>query len=474
MPTASPTATAPPAPTTTSTPASAPAKTASAASQAPGPPQPPESHEKYADAFAELDQIDKGEKPSTPRETRSSKTSTRSTATESKESSTSRDSSTEGQSATDADKGLATGAETPPEGGQKPPEQPLGSKEPQSRAQLRDAYDTMKKRVRNELEPQIKQLQAKIQEYESNAPAVPKEFADKMAAVEKRNSELEQHMRFVDYSKSKEYQEQFWNPYVKQWQTSLRELKGLQMRLPQKDEVTGEAKYREITEQDIQYLATLDPAVRRQEVKQLFPDDAQEVMRHINEISRLFDASQDALSHARTNAESYSKQQALQQQQWQQQHASLWKSTNEAFAQKYPERFAPTDGDTEGNQWLDRGKALADLVFAPQDLTPEAIALLPKAFREVVQADRPFGDRERTMLYSIIRNKAMNHDRLEYRMHKLQAENAELKKSLEEYEKSTPDNVPAGSKTPKSEKGFITDANEELDAIDRKHAALGV
>lgn len=426
--------------------------------------------EPLAEAFADLDKMDReGQQPYEKHETKSSKNSLKSSATESPESPTSQDTKEEESTATDAEKSSET-----PETPQKPPEQPPGAKEPQSRAQLRDAYDSIKKRVRNELEPKIKQLEARVQEYESNAPAVPKEVAEKLNALEKRNGELEQHMRFVDYSKSKEYQEQFWNPYVKQWQTSLRELKGLQLKLGDKDEVTGEPKYREISEQDIQYLANLDPAARRQQVKQLFPDDAQEVMRHINEISRLFDASQDALKNARSNAENYSRQQQLQQQQWQQQHSALWKNANQTLAQKYPERFAPTEGDTEGNQWLDRGKALADLVFSPQDVTPEQIEMLPKVFKDLIQADKPLSERDRTFLYSIVRNKAMNHDRLEFRLHTAKARIAELETALKEYESSAPDNVPAGAKTTKSTKGFMVEANEELEAMDRKHSALGV
>jgi hypothetical protein len=330
---------------------------------------------------------------------------------------------------------------------------------------LREAYEGLRARTETELEPEVTRLRSRVAELEKGT-AAPKEVQDRLAAAEKRAAELEQHIRYVDYAKSQEYQDKFWKPYVKAWSDATRELKGLTMQVQGED---GRPTVREVTDADLQYFASLDPAARRTEINRLFPEDKEEVKRHINEISRLFDASQTALAEARKQAETQSKTATETQRQAAAARAQTWKSTNEGLATKYPAWFAPTEGDAEGNALLDRGRALADLVFSPGDLKREHLDLLPKAFAETIRAGKPFTQEQLVRMHAIIRNKAANHDRLARKLTLAQTRVAELEESLKQYEASGPD----GGRPARGGKGktdFLGEANAELDAIDRKYA----
>lgn len=350
------------------------------------------------------------------------------------------------------------------------PKQEVDADNPKVKAEeLRVAYKGLKKKVKEEYEPQIKELstlRAKVKEFEERGESQTKTTQEEIAAVKKRNAELENHIRFANYEQSKEYQEQFQKPYEDAWGNALRELKGLTMKI--EDSKTGEEIVREVTQADIAYFANLDPAARRTEINRLFPEDKEEVKRHINQISHLADKSEQAKAKAKADAETHAKAQTEQQQQSQQARAKFWKESNEALAAKYPKWFAKADDDAEGNTLFDRGTALADLAFNPNDLSPERIAMLPKSFKEQIESGKPFTPSQLTQLHSIVRNKAANHDRLAQQNKTLTARIEELEKSLKEYETSGPDNVPAGDGVRQT--NGVHDPGTELEAIARKFA----
>src|SRR5437899_924742 len=55
----------------------------------------------------------------------------------------------------------------------------------------------------------------------------PAKIQERMTAAEKRSQELEEHIRFVDYSKSKEFQEKWQAPYEAAWKRATSELREL-------------------------------------------------------------------------------------------------------------------------------------------------------------------------------------------------------------------------------------------------------
>jgi len=347
------------------------------------------------------------------------------------------------------------------------PEQKPTEGKPVKVQELRNAYESLKAKVTKEYEPALKrlpELEAKVKEFESRDESAGKATQERIAAIERRNAELESHIKFVDYEKSTEYQDKFQKPYEEAWGNALRELRGLKMTIT--DAQTGEDVTREVTQADIAYFANLDPAARRTEINRLFPDDKEEVKRHINQISLLADQSHAAKEKARTDAAEYAKTSQAKYAEGQASQRKLWQTVNKSLAETYPNWFSRKEGDPDGNAIFDRGSVLADLAMNPQELNPERVALLPKVFQDQIASQKPFSQDQFIRLHAIVRNKAANHDRLAHQNKTLTARVTELEKNLKEYEASGPDSVRAG----KPVNGAAADASweSELEAMDRK------
>ena len=106
----------------------------------------------------------------------------------------------------------------PPAKPDEPPARPVKA------AELRTAYDNLKKEKREVLEPKIQQLEAKLKELEARQPEDTKPLLEKMTAAEKRAAELEHHIQLSDYEKSKEYQEKFYLPFLREWTDAIESL----------------------------------------------------------------------------------------------------------------------------------------------------------------------------------------------------------------------------------------------------------
>ncbi len=352
-------------------------------------------------------------------------------------------------------------------GDAKPKDEKPKDDEPKTNPELRTAYTALKDKVAKEYEPKLKrlpELEAKVKELESRDETTTKATQQEIESVKKRNAELEQHMRFVDYEKSTEYRDQFQKPYEDAWGSALRELKGLTMKI--EDPKTGEEIVREVTQADIAYFANLDPATRRTEINRLFPEDREEVKRHINNISTLAEKANAAKEKAKGESETHAKTQTEAQRQAQTQRAKLWKQINESLATKYPKWFGKDEADPEGNAVFDKGKAFSDLVFSTTDLTPERIELLPQVFKEAIQSGKPFPPEMHVKLLAIAANKLANHDRAITKIKAATARIAELEKSLKEYEDSGPDTILPGARR----NGAVEEQSDEdeLRSLDRR------
>lgn len=350
--------------------------------------------------------------------------------------------------------------------GEKPKDAKPKEDEPKTNPELRKAYDSRGEKIK-EYESKLKrlpELEAKVKDFESRDETATKATQDKMSSLEKRNAELEQHIRLKDYEKSKDYQDQFEKPQEEAWAIALRELDGLTFKV--EDPKTGEEVIQKLTPNFISHLANLEPGARRSEINRLFPGDKEEVKRHVNQLAHLADMADKAKKKAKDDAETHAKTQTESQRQAQANRARLWKSTNEALATKYPKYFAKDEADPEGNAVFDKGSAFADLVFSPTDLTPERIELLPKMFKEAIEAQKPFTQDMVVKLQAIAAKKLANHDRAITKLKAAQARIEELEKSLKEYEESGPDKVPTGAR--RNGLVEVMSDEEELRALDRQ------
>lgn len=341
---------------------------------------------------------------------------------------------------------------------------------PVKAVELRNAYEGLKKKVKDEYEPQAKELstlRAKVKEFESRDETTTKATQEEIAAVKKRNAELEHHIRFADYKQTKDYKELV-ATRDETWTTAMRKISGI--KISWEDREKNEVVERDLTTDDFLRYASLDPKLMWSQLKQEIPDAAERttVINHVHKFQDVADNVLKAEKQAEADSETHAKTQTEAQQQSQQARAKFWKESNESLATKYPKWFAKADDDAEGNTLFDRGTALADLAFNPTDLTPDRIAMLPKSFKAQIESGKPFTQGQLTQLHSIVRNKAANHDRLVHQNKALTARLEEVEKSLKEYEISGPDNVPAGDGTRPT--NGVHDPGTELEAISRKYA----
>jgi hypothetical protein len=327
-------------------------------------------------------------------------------------------------------------------------EQPV---KPVKAAELRVAYDNLKKEKREVLEPKIQALESRIKEFESKAPEDTKPIIEKMTAIEKRNAELEQHIAFVDYQKSNEFQTKYQQPYTEAWTKAVSDFGQLTVRVPgEVDPNTGEPTIstRQATAHDLLYLANLPLSQMDDQAEALFGKSAARVIRHVERVRELSDAQNKALNEAHKKGGEWAKTRQFQMQQFQQAQHDMWNQFNKEISERFPTMFAPVEGDAEGNELLTKGFAQADRLFAPA-------------------ADaKPQSTEERIQFHALLRNKIANHDRLARRLKTVNAELAEAKEALAAYEKSEPPAGKGGGAKPAS-KTWEQEVDEELRKLDR-------
>ncbi len=252
----------------------------------------------------------------------------------------------------------------------------------------------------------------------------PAKIQDRMTTAEKRAQELEEHIRFVDYAKSKEFQEKWQAPYEAAWKRATSELRELSITDPN-------GQVRQVTPQDLLDLVNLPLGKAREIAESLYGNFANDVLGHRKEIRNLFDQQQEALDSARKNGVESQKKQMEQFQaltaQIETQMNSAWDQTNSKLMEdpEYGKFFKPMDGDEEGNNRLKKGYELADKAFSENPRDPR---LSPAQRQEIVKR------------HAAVRNRAAAAGRLVHWVKQRDARIAELTKELDQYKTSEPGN----------------------------------
>lgn len=340
-----------------------------------------------------------------------------------------------------------------------PPERPMKAPE------LRKAYEDSKKRITEELEPEVARLRSRVQELEKSGPKDTEQTTQKMKSLEERNKTLEDFVRLKHYEQSQEFQEKYKAHYEKAWEKCLRDISQLEVEVSD-----GKGGYitRKASDADITYLAALPLGELIKQTNAMFGDAADVVRGHVQEINRTWESQQKALDEAQKRSIELSQNAEKEQTEQQRVREKLWSDNNTELATKFPTFFAPVQGDESGNKLLNAGLAFTDLLFS-HELTPDKLALLPERYRQEIQTKGKLSPELTVRAHAIIRNKAANHDRLARSLKSARAELEEVKKKLAEYEDSEP---PAGGDSPN--RGAATGShwqdeyNAEIDQLDRQ------
>jgi hypothetical protein len=274
------------------------------------------------------------------------------------------------------------------------------------------------KAARAKAEAEIAELRKQVPD-----PVKAKESSERLQKIEERAKELEEEIRFVNYSKSQEFEEQYQKPYTEAWTKAMGELSELTIDDPQ----TGQV--RPVAATDMLELVNLPLQKAREQANALFGDFADDVMAHRKEIRNLFDKQQKALADARKSG---AERDEMRQKQFKEHFertrkeiSDLWDKTNQEVMadERIGRMFKPIDGDEEGNKRLQKGYEMADQAFAVDPRNPK---LTPEERAKVVQ------------LHVAIRNRAAAFGRVSLHLDQARAKIKSLTDELSKYKSTEP------------------------------------
>jgi hypothetical protein len=247
---------------------------------------------------------------------------------------------------------------------------------------------------------------------------LPKEHLERFTSLENRNKELEDEIRHVNYTKSKDYLDTYQKPYEEAWTRAISELKELV--ITNEDGTTRQASV-----QDMLALANMPLGQARAMAKQWFGDSADDVMSHRRSIKELSDKQQKALEDARKNGGEREQQQNLERQAKAKARAEdtgkAWAAVNAEAVEKY-DFLRPAEGQTERNEKLEKAVKFVDDTFA-------------------MNVDQAKTQEERAQIikrHAALRNRAIGFSVLKHENASLRSELEAMKQSLAEFQGSEP------------------------------------
>ena len=276
-------------------------------------------------------------------------------------------------------------------------------------------------------------------------------LTERVTKAEARAKELEDHIRYVDYSKSQEFIEKYDAPYRAAYNRAVDELGEIPVMDPQTQQP------RAATAQDLQTLISLPLGEARALAKEVFGDFADDVMGHRKEIKALLDQRAHALDEARQNGELREKQRQEQRERQASQVNEFARTTFQnvnkqilddatigAFFKPFtpPEGQRPTAEEAEWNARLEKGFQLVDTYWAKHPMAP---GLTEKQREDIIGK------------HAAIRLRAAAFGPMRYRIEALSAQVAALQKELKQYAASTPG---AGGSIPPSNPAAPSDPGE--------------
>lgn len=280
--------------------------------------------------------------------------------------------------------------------------------------ELRAAYDGSKKRIQA-LEQEISELKKPKTPAEDTEK---KALLERLSAEEKRRKEIEVELGSQNFEKSEEYLNKFKKPLESAFAFAHQEVGQLKVELE-------DGTFRPGTKEDFNKLLYLNTDEANKIAVDLFGSAASEVMAHRRDILKLNMSRNSALEEHSKNREKIEQERMINQEQQSKSAQETWERSIKEQVEKYPQFFGHQEGDSEGNELLDKGFKLVDLVFSKTEIPIE----------------------KRIQLTATVRNKAAAFDRIAFQNKKQTERIAELEKELQDYKSSSPEGSEPGTKT---------------------------
>lgn len=275
-----------------------------------------------------------------------------------------------------------------------------------------------------ETQKKADKLEARIKELEANTGKTPQteEMTKQLASLNSKVEEYETKLRFSNYQQSEEYRDKYEQPISSAIESAHNFME--ELRVESTNSETGEVTSRKANAADFNRIYHLDRADAKKLSRELFGDDAADVMAHRAKIQELSKSAGEAMERYKKEGSEIEKQAALKSNGEREATGKMWREVNESLVKKHPQWFAPVEGDEEGNAALQKGYQLVDSALGENrsKLTME----------------------QRIIADAHIRNRAAGFTRLVIHAKKLKAENAELQKTIEKMRGSGPGGRPSG------------------------------
>ncbi len=279
----------------------------------------------------------------------------------------------------------------------------------------------------HEAEKEIKTLKSQL-EAKEKASAISDDHPEivrmrnEVAAREKRLSEVEDHLRYKDYEASREFQEQYHQPYLRTAETATQ--RAVQMKVTDESGAT-----RNLTPQEFWAVVHIDDAdAAINAAEKLFGEGSAKanfIIERRNEILQAHQRAEMAKADFKKTAKERTQREQDEFNRLSIDRATRFKQLMNEGIEKEPELFKPLEGDDEGNAMLEKGYSLVDRVF--KGGAPEKEGGAPMSPEEMIAA------------HAEIRNKAAAFPRLAHKYAAMKTRMAELEQELADYRASGPE-----------------------------------
>jgi hypothetical protein len=256
------------------------------------------------------------------------------------------------------------------------------------------------------LKSRVEQAEAKVKEYEANRvpEAERTTLTKRMEEIQRRNEELENHIRFKDYEQSGEFAEKYHKPYEEKFADAM----SLFSRIPVIDNATGQQ--RAGNQDDLFELMNLDPVAADARALEMAGGKqglADRLVAHAEKVSEVLKSRNKALEEAKVKGKE--REQQMSEQQTRQMKVfegkvKEWYAAAEAEWNKYSDAklldtIVREDGkeltpdEIEHNKLVEKGKELARWVSKhPRNAkTPEEAAEIVRRQTAILKRAIHFG-----------------------------------------------------------------------------------
>lgn len=222
--------------------------------------------------------------------------------------------------------------------------------------QFKEAHEALKSRfetTERELKGKLFTTEQSMKQLEAKKFLTP-EQEQRYAALEQRQQQLEAELYARDYREAPEFKSKYQAKADKIFQTVQNELKGIQ--------VTEGDSQRPATLADFAKIRALgDSQVeQRRQAKALFGEDADVVLTLARELKGIEDAANEEIEAKRAGFQTERQQREQRSQTEQQTGQRVFGEYDKLLVEKFPQYFAPVEGNDEFNKALQQGVQFVD------------------------------------------------------------------------------------------------------------------